>query len=162
MKELLSRLPIIGNLIPDENDWHNPKYALKVIKEKELKKIKKKVIKELKKEQIINPKTLFYLHKYIDSSFNKKALNIEGRYIDKQNKLDYLYALGKSEVYALVSQYYDAVNEVTEAEERLRKTIIELDPKTTGKINDTVIFEDDKDFYEQLRSLPEKLEWGEQ
>ena len=51
---------------------------------KELKKIKKKVIKEIKKEDIINPKTLFYVHKFIDSSFNKKALNIEGRFLEKQ------------------------------------------------------------------------------
>ena len=77
-------------------DWHEPKYVLNVIRDKELKKIKKKVIKEIKKEDIINPKTLFYVHKFIDSSFNKKALNIEGRFLEKQNSIDQLYALGKS------------------------------------------------------------------
>ena len=82
MKEFLSKLPIIGNFVHVDMDWHNPKYVLNVIKEKDLKRIRKKVLKEIKKEDIINPKTLFYVHKFVDSSFNKKALNIEGRFIE--------------------------------------------------------------------------------
>ena len=35
MKEFLSKIPFIGNFFKNEADWHNPKYILKVINEKE-------------------------------------------------------------------------------------------------------------------------------
>ena len=63
MKELLSKIPFIGNFINSDSDWHNPKYILKVINEKELRKIRKRILKELKKESVINPKGLYYLRK---------------------------------------------------------------------------------------------------
>ncbi len=160
MKEFLAKLPIIGNFIQEDMDWHNPKSVLKVIKDKDLKKIKRKVIKELKKEDIINPKTLFYVHKYIDSSFSKKALNIEGRFIEKQNTMDQLYALGKAEMYANISEYYDLVKEAREAEERLRNAVVELDNKTDRNLNNDNVYSDDSLFWERIRNLPNKLDWG--
>lgn len=160
MKEFLKKIPFIKNMIHDEMDWHDPKYVLKVIKDKELKKIKKKVIREIKKEDIINPKTLFYVHKYIDSSFNKKALNIEGRFIEKQNSIDQLYAVGKSEIYASVSEYYDLVKEVREAEERLRNAIVELDNKVDRNLNKENVYSDDTSFWKRIKALPNKLDWG--
>ncbi len=160
MKEFLSKLPIIGNFVHTDMDWHNPKYVLNVIKEKDLKRIRKKVLKEIKKEDIINPKTLFYVHKFIDSSFNKKALNIEGRFIEKQNSIDQLYALGKSEMYASISEYYDLVKEVREAEERLRNAVCELDTKVDRNLNKDTLYSDDTSFWRRFKTLPIKLDWG--
>ena len=160
MKEILKKIPIIGNFIQDDLNWHEPKYVLNVIKDKELKKIKKKVIKEIKKEEIINPKTLFYVHKFIDSSFNKKSLNIEGRFIDKQNSIDQLYVLGKAEVYANISEYYDLVKEVREAEERLKNAIVELDTKVNRNLNKENIYNDETSFWKRMNNLSNKLDWG--
>ena len=110
MQNLLSKIPFINNFLSKSYDWHNPIYILKVINEKELRKIRKRILKDLKKEKVINPKALYYLRKYVDASFNKKTVNIEGRFIEKQNSIDQLYALGKSEVYANVSEYYEDVS----------------------------------------------------
>ena len=121
MKNLLSKIPFISKLFNKDDDWHEPKYILKVINEKELRKIRKRILKDLKKEKVINPKALFYLRKYVDASFNKKTVNISGRFIEKQNKLEQLYATGKAEIYELIAEYYDILREIREADERLKK-----------------------------------------
>ena len=159
MKEFLSKLPIIGNFVHVDMDWHNPKYVLNVIKEKDLKRIRKKVLKEIKKEDIINPKTLFYVHKFIDSSFNKKALNIEGRFIEKQNTLDQLYAKGKSEIYSNIAEYYDLIREIKEADIRFRNAVMQLEPKSQRVVNKNIVYNDDVTFKNKFNSLKEKLDW---
>lgn len=159
MKELLSKIPLIGSFFKNNDDWHNPDYILEVISEKELKRIRKKILKELKKEKVINPKALFYLRKYIDSSFNKKTVNIEGRYIKKQNELDQFYAIGKSTVYESISEYYDTIREIREADERLKIAIKELEPNIDRKVNDDIVYNDDTSFYDKFNKLPERLEW---
>ena len=35
MKNLLCKIPFLNNFLPQEDDWHNPKYILKVINERE-------------------------------------------------------------------------------------------------------------------------------
>lgn len=159
MKKILEHIPFINKFIKNDDDWYNPKYVLNVIKDKELKKIRKKVIKELKKEEVINPKSLFYLHKYVDSSFNKKTLNIEGRFIEKQNTIDQLYAKGKSEIYSNIAEYYDLIREIKEADMRLRNAVIQLEPKSKRVVNKNTIYNDDVSFNNKFNSLKEKLDW---
>lgn len=159
MNKILEKIPFISKFIKNEDDWYNPKYVLNVIKDKELKKIRKKVIKELKKEEVINPKTLFYLHKYVDSSFNKKTLNIEGRFIEKQNTLDQLYAKGKSEIYSNIAEYYDLIREIKEADIRLRNAVMQLEPKSQRVVNKNIVYNDDVTFKNKFNSLKEKLDW---
>ena len=159
MKKILEHIPFINKFIKNDDDWYNPKYVLNVIKDKELKKIRKKVIKELKKEDVINPKSLFYLHKYVDSSFNKKTLNIEGRFIEKQNTIDQLYAKGKSEIYSNIAEYYDLIREIKEADMRLRNAVMQLEPKSKRVVNKNTIYNDDVSFNNKFNSLKEKLDW---
>jgi hypothetical protein len=78
-----------------------------MVEDKELRKIRRRILRDLKKEKVINPKALYYLRKYVDASFNKKTVNIEGRYIEKQNTLEQLYATGRAEVYESIAEYYD-------------------------------------------------------
>lgn len=159
MKDLLSKIPIINNFIKKDTDWHDPKYILKVINEKELRHIRKRIMKELKKEKVINPKALYYLRKYVDASFNKKTINIEGRFIEKQNELEQLYATGKAEIYELIAEYYDTLREIREADERLKKAVLELEPNSKRVVNNEVIYQDDSSFSDKFSKLPEQLEW---
>lgn len=159
MKSLLSNIPFIGNFFKKDNDWHDPKYILKVINEKELRKIRKRVLEELRNEKVINPKALYYLRKYVDASFNKKTVNIEGRFIEKQNELEQLYAIGKSEVYQLIAEYYDILREIREADERLKKAVLELEPNSKRVVNKEIIYEDDTNFSENFNKLPKQLDW---
>lgn len=159
MKNLLSKIPFVKNFFPDEEDWHNPKYILRVIDEKELRKIRKTILKDLKKEEVVNPKALYYLRKYIDASFNKKTVNIEGRFIEKQNILEQLYATGKAEVYEAIAEYYDVLREIREADERLKKAVIALEPNSNRVLNKEVVYEDDSEFNERFNKLPEQLDW---
>ena len=149
MKDLLSKIPFIGNFFVKENDWHNPNYILKVINENELISIRERVLSELKKEDVINPKGLYYLRKYIDASFNKKTVNIEGRFIEKQNELEQLYATGKSKVYESIAEY----------DERLKKAVLALEPNSERVVNKDVVYEDDSSFNERFNKLPESLKW---
>ncbi len=160
MKNLLTKIPFINIFFKQENDWHDPKYILKVISEKELRKIRKRILKDLKKEKVINPKSLYYLRKYVDASFNKKTVNIEGRFIEKQNELEQFYSSGKAEVYQLIAEYYDILREIREADERLKKAVLELEPSSKRVVNKEVIYKDDISFYKQFNELPDKLDWG--
>ena len=132
---------------------------MKVISEKELRKIRKVILKDLKKEQVVNPKALYYLRKYVDSSFNKKTVNIEGRFIEKQNELEQLYATGKAEVYEKIAEYYDILREIREADERLKVTVYELEPNSKRVVNKEIVYGDDVSFYDKFNELPEKLGW---
>lgn len=158
MKELLFKIPFISNIF-NKDDWHNPKSILKVISEKELKKIRKVILKDLKKEQVVNPKALYYLRKYVDSCFNKKTVNIEGRFIEKQNDLEQLYATGKAEIYEKIAEYYDTLREIREADERLKIAVNELEPNCKRVVNNEIIYGDDSSFYEKFNELPQQLEW---
>lgn len=159
MKDLLSKIPFIGNFFVKENDWHNPNYILKVINENELISIRERVLSELKKEDVINPKGLYYLRKYIDASFNKKTVNIEGRFLEKQNTLEQLYTTGKAEIYELIAEYYDILREIREADDRLKKAVLALEPNSERVVNKEVIYKDDLSFSKQFNELPKKLEW---
>ena len=159
MKNLLSKIPFINNFINQDDDWHNPKYILKVINEKELRRIRRRILRDLKKEKVINPKALYYLRKYVDASFNKKTVNIEGRFIEKQNTLEQLYATGKAEVYESIAEYYDILREIREADERLKKAVLELEPNSKRVVNKEVIYKDDTSFSEHFNELPEQLDW---
>ena len=159
MKDLLSKIRFIGNFFVKENDWHNPNYILKVINENELISIRERVLSELKKEDVINPKGLYYLRKYIDASFNKKTVNIEGRFLEKQNTLEQLYATGKAEIYELIAEYYDILREIREADDRLKKAVLALEPNSERVVNKEVIYKDDLSFSKRFNELPKKLEW---
>ena len=160
MKNILSKIPFINNFIKKEDDWRDPKYILKVIGDKELKTIRKNILKDLKKAKVINPKGLYYLRKYIDASYNKKTVNIEGRFIEKQNTLEQFYATGKAEVYEAIAEYYDVLREIREADERLKKAVLALEPEGNRVINKEEIYKDDDSFYKAFEELPEKLDWG--
>ena len=143
MKNLLSKIPFVNNFFNKDYDWHNPKYILKVIGDKELRKIRKRVLKDLKKEKVINPKALYYLR----------------RFIEKQNELEQLYATGKAEVYELIAEYYDILREIREADERLKKAVLELEPNSMRVVNNEVIYKDDSSFSKNFNEIPEQLDW---
>ncbi len=159
MKNLLCKIPFLNNFLPQEDDWHNPKYILKVISDKELVNMREGIIEDLEKENVINPKALFYLRKYVDASFNKKTVNIEGRFLEKQNTLEQLYATGKAEIYELIAEYYDILREIREADDRLKKAVLALEPNSERVVNKETIYKDDLSFSKQFNELPKKLEW---
>ena len=77
MRNFLSKIPIINLFVkPNEPDWHEPISSLEVISKK-----------ELDKEKVVDPKALFYIHKYLDARFNKSSFIISSRYIEKQNHI---------------------------------------------------------------------------
>ena len=117
------------------------------------------VLEELKNEKVINPKALYYLRKYVDASFNKKTVNIEGRFLEKQNTLEQLYATGKAEIYELIAEYYDILREIREADDRLKKAVLALEPNSERVVNKEVIYKDDLSFSKRFNELPKKLEW---
>ena len=59
-----------------------------------------------------------------------------------------------------MSEYYDLVKEVREAEERLRNAVVELDTKIDRNLNKENVYSDDTSFWKRLKSLPNKLDWG--
>ena len=91
--------------------------------------------------------------------FNKKTVNIEGKFIEKQNELEQLYAKGKAEVYELIAEYYDTIREIKEADYRLKKAILELEPSGKRSVNKETVYKDDLEFSKRFEELPNKLEW---
>lgn len=142
-------------------DWHTPTTNLQIIRDEDLKKIKKDTMDELKKSKVIDPKALFYIHKYIDARFSEKDFDIEGRFLDKQNTLDQLYSLGRSEVYTMFTEYQEILKKAKEADKRYRRAIIAMDSKISAELDKKKFYDDVDLLKEEFDKLPQALDWGD-
>ena len=158
---LLKNLKSIFNKNNLNEDWHNPSTNLQIIKETELDNIKKDVLNELKNAKVMDPKALFYIHKYIDARFSERDFDIEGRFLDKQNNLDQLYAEGKGEVYSLFTEYQEVLEKAQEADDRYRRAICELDPAIKDKLMKKEFNNDYEIIRKEFDRLPEALDWSD-
>lgn len=164
MSRFLEKIPIIRKFIKKEDistDWRNPKATLEVISKQELDSLQKETINDLSSEGVIDPKALFYIHKYIDSKFSKKDFNVEDRFINKANKLDQLYAEGRAEIYAEYTGYEELMERAREADMRLRRAIVALDPETTVPTDECKLYDDSELLKAQFEKLTDKLTWEE-
>lgn len=142
-------------------DWHNPSTNLQIIKEEDLDDIKKDALNELNKAKVLDPKALFYIHKYIDARFSERDFDIEGRFLDKQNNLDQLYAEGRAEVYSLFTEYQEVLKKAREADDRYRRAICELDPQIKHELDKKKFYDDVSIIKKEYERLPEALDWSD-
>lgn len=162
MRNFLSKIPIINLFVkPNEPDWHEPISSLEVISKKELEKIKKKTKKELKKENVVDPKALFYIHKYLDARFNKSSFIISSRYIEKQNQIDTLFASGRAETFSLLTEYEDVMKALDEAEKRYKRALVNMDHKVKDELQNKSFENDLKALRNSFNEIPSRLNWGD-
>lgn len=162
MRDFLSKIPIINLFIkPNELDWHEPISSLEVVSKKELSKIKENTKKELKKEKVVDPKALFYIHKYIDARFNKSSFIISSRYIEKQNQIDTLYAEGRAKTFSTLTEYEDVMKALDEAEKRYKRALVNMDYKIKDELQNKTFENDLNDLRNSFNEIPSKLNWGD-
>ena len=159
--KLLNKIKSFFNKNELIEDWHNPSTNLQIIKEEDLDSIKKDTLDELNKAKVMDPKALFYIHKYIDARFSERDFDIEGRFLDKQNNLDQLYAEGRGEVYSLFTEYQEVLKKAKEADDRYRRAICELDPQIKEKLENKEFYDDIDLIRKEYDRLPESLDWSE-
>ncbi len=165
MKDFFKKIPILGKYIErrgaGSDDWRDPKATLEVISKKELDALQNETINDLTTEGVVDPKALFYIHKYIDSKFNKKDFNVDERFINKANRLDQLYAEGKAEIYAEYTGYEELMERAKEADMRLRRAINALDPETFVSTEECKLFDDSDLLKEKFDKLADEIRWEE-
>ena len=161
--KLLDKIPFLQKLFGDKpgSDWHNPATTLEVLSKAELKAMQNEAIKDLEDEGVLNPKALFFVRKYIDAKFDGNDFNADDYYIDKANKLDQFYAAGKAEVYAECTGYGELMERAKEADLRLRRAIVALDPETDISTEDCKLINDAEEFMTKYHQLVDKLNWQE-
>ena len=116
-------------------------------------------IQDLQDEGVLNPKALFYIREYIDAKFDGNDFNSDGYFINKANKIDQFYAEGKAEVYAACTGYGELMERAKEADLRLRRAIVALDPKTVISTEDCKLVDDSEKFMNDYNQLTDKLNW---
>ena len=57
------------------------------------------------------------------------------------NTLEQLYATGKAEIYELIAEYYDILREIREADDRLKKAVLALEPNSERVVNKEIIID---------------------
>lgn len=153
------------------NDWRNLKALPKeVLSNRKLSKMERKVVKELKKIQSqevekhrlphsAKPQALYYYHKYIDAKFNKRDFDVDTLFNQKQNVIDQKYAEGLGDLYNEITGYRELIEEIREAENRMRRRMKILDPESTldTEINGT--YDDSEDLLDQVQALPREIGW---
>lgn len=162
MKEFLSKIPIINLFVkPKDIDWRDPISSLEVVSEKELRKIKDDTKAELNKENVVDPKALFYIHKYIDARFNKSSFIISSKYIEKQNQIDTLFAEGRAKTFSALSEYEDVMKELEEAEQRYKRALINMDYKIKDELKNKTFENDLNELRNSFNEIPNKINWGD-
>lgn len=164
MGKILEKIPLIRKFAKKDNDsidWRDPRTTLEVVSKKELDGLQKEVIEELNVEKVIDPEALFYIHKYIDAKFDQRDFNVGDRFINKANRLDQLYSDGRAEIYAEYTGYEELMERAKEADMRLRRAIVALDPETTVPTDECRLYDDSDLLKAKYEKLSEKLNWEE-
>ncbi|MBQ1373252.1 hypothetical protein IIY66_00395 [Candidatus Saccharibacteria bacterium] len=162
MNNFIQKIPIVRNFFGSEDDsseWEKPKSTLEVISKEELDALQKETVNDLQQEGVLDPRALFYVRQYVDSKFSKKDFNIEDRFINKANKLDQLYADGKAEIYAEYTGYEELMERAKEADLRLRRAIVALDPDTTIPVDHCRLYDDSASLKLKYEELVDNLKW---
>ena len=139
------------------SNWKKPKIKTNKMKKRFLKKIKRSALREIRKKKLMDPKTLFYLHKYINSKFEKGKTEIYTDYFKEQNKIDELYALGIAETIKLLEEYKIQMNTMYENEKSYKKAAERLDKESF--VSPSIIEDDYKLLLDEFTKLNERLDW---
>lgn len=139
------------------NNWKKPKIRTSKMKKRFLKRIKGSALREIKRKKLMDPKALFYLHKYINSRFEKGKTEIYTDYFKEQNKIDELYALGIAETIKLLEEYKIQMNKMYENEKSYKKAAERLDSESF--IAPSIIEDDYKLLLDEFTKLNEILDW---
>lgn len=159
--KFLDKIPFINRLFGNQpgSDWHDPVTTLELLSKEELRGMQQETIQDLQDEGVLNPKALFYIRGYIDAKFDGNDFNSDGYFINKANKIDQFYAEGKAEVYAACTGYGELMERTKEADLRLRRAIVALDPKTVISTEDCKLVDDSEKFMNDYNQLTDKLNW---
>lgn len=139
------------------SNWKKPKIKTNKMKKRFLKKIKRSALREIRKKKLMDPKALFYLHKYINSKFEKGKTEIYTDYFKEQNKIDELYALGIAETIKLLEEYKIQMNTMCENEKSYKKAAERLDKESF--VSPSIIEDDYKLLLDEFTKLNERLDW---
>lgn len=139
------------------SNWKKPKIKTNKMKKRFLKKIKRSALREIRKKKLMDPKALFYLHKYINSKFEKGKTEIYTDYFKEQNKIDELYALGIAETLKLLEEYKIQMNTMCENEKSYKKAAERLDKESF--VSPSIIEDDYKLLLDEFTKLNERLDW---
>ena len=155
-----------------DNEWRDLDTLPKeVISKAELDRLQKEVIDELEKlqtETVIKsdavssaqPQTLFYYHKYIDAKFSKSDFDVDAYFIKKQNIIDKKYAKGLGDLKAEFTGYKELLNQIHEVDQRLRRKINKLDPRSNLDLNAPDTYDDSAKLLAEIEQLPEEINWN--
>ena len=154
-------------------DWRNLNaLPREVVSKKELDSLQKEVINELEALQretvaqigdraTAKPQTLYYYHKYIDAKFNKGDFDVDTYFTQKQNIVDQKYAEGLGDIRAEFTGYKELLDEIREADQRLRRKINKLDPSSDIGLDSVGTYDDSVRLLEVINELPEEINWNE-
>ena len=159
--KLLDKIPFLRKLFGNQpgSDWHNPATTLEVLSKAELKAMQQEAIQDLQDEGVLNPKAIFFNREYIDAKFDGNDFNADDYFIKKANRLDQFYAEGKAEVYSECTGYGELMERAKEADKRLRRAIVALDPNTDISTDDCKLIDDSEVFMTKYHQLVDKLNW---
>ena len=154
------------------DDWRDLDALPKeVISKKELDGLQKEVIDELEKLQTetiskfdeissAQPQTLYYYHKYIDAKFSKNDFNVDSYFIEKQNIIDKNYANGLVDIKSEFTGYKELINQIHEVDQRLRRKINKLDPRSNIDLDAPDTYDDSAKLLAEIELLPEEINWN--
>ena len=106
------------------------------------------------------PQTLFYYHKYIDAKFSKSDFDVDAYFIKKQNIIDKKYAKGLGDLKAEFTGYKELLNQIHEVDQRLRRKINKLDPRSNLDLNAPDTYDDSAKLLAEIEQLPEEINWN--
>ena len=146
----------------DVENWRTPTTVLEVISKQELDSLQEEAISDLQTAGVLKPEALRYIRQYIDAKFDENDFDVDGRFVTKANLLDQFYSEGKAEVYSAFTDYKSQVARTIEADKRLRRAIVALDPETVIDTEISTVENDYTELKERYNQLPNKLNWEKQ
>ena len=146
----------------DVENWRTPTTALEIISKQELDGLQEEAINDLQEAGVLKPEALRYVRQYIDAKFDENDFDIDGRFAAKANMLSQFYSEGKAEVYSAFTDYESQVERAIEADKRLRRAIMALDPETNIDTQISTVENDYSKLKERYNQLPSKLNWEKQ
>lgn len=156
------------NLFHREKTWRDlDALPDEVLSKQELDGLQHEVIQELKHLQAeagdsktAKPQALFYIHKYIDSKFDKNDFDVNTYYSKKQNIIDRNYAAGLGELNSEITGYRELLDEIKEVEQRMRRKINILDTEANLDPTQTGSYDDSAELLKQVQALPTSIQWS--
>ncbi len=164
-------IDFIRKLLHLEIDWRNLNALPKeVLSDRALNRMERKVVKELKKIQdqeidknhlphSAKPQALYYYHKYIDAKFSKRNFDVDTLFSQKQGIIDQKYAEGLGELHNEITGYRELIEEIREAEKRMRRRMNILDPESNLDVEANGTYDDSAELLDQVQALPRELRW---